>query len=66
MTQTKRNLIALVGIVVMAIAFRLMWRCVEDPLRPFPNWEIVLLVIGAVIIMVADPVSYTSGRTRRY
>jgi len=66
MTQTKRNLLALFGIAVMAGAFRLMWRCVEDLSRPFPAWEILLLFIGAVIIVVADPVSYTTDRTRRY
>lgn len=66
MTQTKRNLLASFGIAVMAVAFRLMWRCVEDLSRPFPAWEMVLLAVGAVIIMVADPVSYTAGRTRRY
>jgi len=66
MSQAKRNLLALFGIAVMAVAFRLMWRCVEDLSQPFPAWEIVLLAIGAVIIMVSDPVSYTAGRTRRY
>lgn len=66
MTQTRRNLLAMFGMAVMAVAFRLMWRSVENLSRPFQIWEFVLLVIGAVVIIIADPVSYTTSRTKRY
>jgi len=65
-TQTRRNLLAMFGMAVMAVAFRLMWRSVENLSRPFQIWEFVLLVIGAVVIIIADPVSYTTSRTKRY
>lgn len=66
MTQAKRTILAMVGIVVMIAAFSLMWHTVIDLWQPLPIWQLVLLWVGAIIIMMADPVSYTAGRMRRY
>lgn len=61
-----RYLIALAGVGIMVAAFALMWRSVLVLWQPLPIWQVVLLWIGGALIMAADPVSYTRGRTRRY
>lgn len=58
MKQSTRNMIAISGIAIMALGFRLAWRTVDNTDLPFPIWEILLMLAGGVVIVVADPVSH--------
>ena len=66
MTETKRIVLALAGVAIMLAAAGMMWRSVLVLWQPLPIWKVALLVIGGTLIIAADPVSYTAGRTRRY